>query len=84
LEDIIGWRGERDIERLHNDDELWCVPTREENRAAWTSVKDVRYHQPQHLYGKLRGVTITAYSSGHTLGGTLWKIRAPSVGTILY
>ncbi|TIB87899.1 hypothetical protein E3Q19_03469 [Wallemia mellicola] len=84
LEDIIGWRGERDIEGLHNDDELWCVPTREENRAAWTSVKDVRYHQPQHLYGKLRGVTITAYSSGHTLGGTLWKIRAPSVGTILY
>lgn len=86
LEDIIGWRNERDINnKVKNEgNEIWCVPTREENRAAWSTVKDVRYHQPQHLYGKLRGVTITAYSSGHTLGGTLWKIRAPSVGTILY
>lgn len=100
LEDIIGWRSEREIkgeeegseDNKEDKDRInslpthshLLVPTREENRAAWTAVKDVRYHQPQHLYGKLRGVTITAYSSGHTLGGTLWKIRAPSVGTILY
>ncbi|TIB07369.1 hypothetical protein E3P77_03933 [Wallemia ichthyophaga] len=93
LEDIIGWRSEREItgekasespDATDQSHSPLFVPTREENRSAWSAVKDVRYHQPQHLYGKLRGVTITAYSSGHTLGGTLWKIRAPSVGTILY
>lgn len=29
-------------------------------------------------------MTITPYNAGHTLGGTIWKIRSPSSGTILY
>ena len=29
-------------------------------------------------------MTITPYSAGHTLGGTIWKIRSPTSGTILY
>jgi cleavage and polyadenylation specificity factor subunit 2 len=29
-------------------------------------------------------LTITAFSAGHTLGGTIWKIRSPSAGTILH
>lgn len=29
-------------------------------------------------------MTITPFSAGHTLGGTIWKIRSPSSGTILY
>lgn len=34
--------------------------------------------------GKCQGITITPYSAGHTLGGTIWKIRSPSSGTIVY
>lgn len=34
--------------------------------------------------GKCQGLTITAYGAGHTLGGTIWKIRSASSGTILY
>ena len=34
--------------------------------------------------GKCQGLTITPYSAGHTLGGTIWKIRSPSSGTIIY
>jgi cleavage and polyadenylation specificity factor subunit 2 len=29
-------------------------------------------------------LTITPFNAGHTLGGTIWKIRSPSAGTILY
>lgn len=34
--------------------------------------------------GKCQGLTITAFNAGHSLGGTIWKIRSPSAGTILY
>jgi len=34
--------------------------------------------------GKCQGITIIPFSAGHTLGGTIWKIRSPSVGTIVY
>lgn len=34
--------------------------------------------------GKCQGLTITPFNAGHTLGGTIWKIRSPSSGTILY
>lgn len=34
--------------------------------------------------GALSSLTLTAFSSGHTLGGTIWKIRSPSSGTILH
>jgi cleavage and polyadenylation specificity factor subunit 2 len=29
-------------------------------------------------------LTITPFNAGHTLGGTIWKIRSPAVGTIVY
>ena len=34
--------------------------------------------------GKCQGLTIIPFNAGHTLGGTIWKIRSPSAGTILY
>ena len=34
--------------------------------------------------GKCQGVTIIPFNAGHTLGGTIWKIRSPTAGTILY
>ena len=36
------------------------------------------------ILGKCQGLTITAFNSGHSLGGTIWKIRSPSSGTIVY
>ena len=36
------------------------------------------------MTGKCQGLTITPFAAGHTLGGTLWKIRSPSSGTIIY
>ncbi|KAG8900408.1 hypothetical protein FRB99_006056 [Tulasnella sp. 403] len=33
---------------------------------------------------KCQGITVTPFSAGHTLGGTIWKIRSPTSGTIVY
>ncbi|KAH7107776.1 beta-lactamase-like protein [Auriculariales sp. MPI-PUGE-AT-0066] len=51
---------------------------------AFESIVTMRYSQPSHLQGKCQGLTITPYAAGHTLGGTVWKIRSPSAGTIVY
>jgi len=34
--------------------------------------------------GKCQGITITPFNAGHSLGGTIWKIRSPTSGTIIY
>lgn len=39
------------------------------------NVHSLKYSQPVSLTGKLQGITITAFNSGHTLGGTIWKIQ---------
>lgn len=36
------------------------------------------------IVGKCQGLTIIPFNAGHTLGGTIWKIRSPTAGTILY
>jgi hypothetical protein len=49
-------------------------------------------HCPLHLVesdkprfsGRCKGSTITPFNVGHTLGGTIWKIRSPAVGTVVY
>ncbi|KAF8204818.1 beta-lactamase-like protein [Pholiota molesta] len=51
---------------------------------AFDSLNTLRYSQPTHLQGKCQGLTITPFNAGHTLGGTIWKIRSPSSGTIIY
>ncbi|KAF5333487.1 hypothetical protein D9611_002645 [Ephemerocybe angulata] len=61
-----------------------CVATLIEVQDSFDSINTLRYSQPIHLQGKCQGLTITAFSAGHTLGGTIWKIRSPSSGTILY
>ncbi|KAL1735967.1 beta-lactamase-like protein [Schizophyllum commune] len=60
------------------------VATLQEVQDAFDSVNVLRYSQPCHLQGKCQGITITPFNAGHTLGGTIWKIRSPSSGTILY
>ncbi|KII94901.1 hypothetical protein PLICRDRAFT_33730 [Plicaturopsis crispa FD-325 SS-3] len=60
------------------------VATLQEVQDAFDSVNTLRYSQPTHLQGKCQGLTVTPFNAGHTLGGTIWKIRSPSAGTILY
>ncbi|WRT67711.1 uncharacterized protein IL334_004683 [Kwoniella shivajii] len=60
------------------------VPTMEEVHEAFDWIKAIRYNQPLHLGGDLSHLLLTPFPSGHTLGGTLFKIRSPTSGTILY
>ncbi|KAF8759782.1 Cleavage and polyadenylation factor 2 C-terminal [Rhizoctonia solani] len=55
-----------------------------ETNDAFDSLHALRYSQPAHLQGKCQGITITPFSAGHTIGGTIWKIRSPSAGTVVY
>nr|KAJ3422087.1 cleavage and polyadenylation specificity factor subunit 2 [Polyrhizophydium stewartii] len=46
--------------------------------AAFRKITILRYSQPYGLTGKCHSITITAYSAGHTIGGTIWKIKKDS------
>lgn len=61
-----------------------CIATVEEVQNAFDIINTLRYSQPTHLQGKCQGLTITPFNAGHTLGGTIWKIRSPSSGTFVY
>ncbi|KIY49386.1 hypothetical protein FISHEDRAFT_41247 [Fistulina hepatica ATCC 64428] len=61
-----------------------CIATSQEVQDAFDTVNVLRFSQPCHLQGKCQGLTITPFNAGHTLGGTIWKIRSPSSGTIVY
>ncbi|GHJ86659.1 hypothetical protein NliqN6_3061 [Naganishia liquefaciens] len=60
------------------------ICTIDEINEAFNWVKSVRYSQPIVLSGVLSHLLLTPYSSGHTLGGTIFKLRSPTSGTILY
>ncbi|KEP55348.1 cleavage and polyadenylation specificity factor subunit 2 [Rhizoctonia solani 123E] len=60
------------------------VASVKETNDAFDSLHVLRYSQPAHLQGKCQGITITPFSAGHTIGGTIWKIRSPSAGTVVY
>lgn len=50
---------------------------------AFDKMVQLRYSQPYSLLGKALGITITAYPAGHTLGGSIWKIKK-GTDTIVY
>lgn len=60
------------------------IATVQEVHDAFDSLNVLRYSQPCHLQGKCQGLTIIPFNAGHTLGGTIWKIRSPTAGTLLY
>ncbi|KAN0128544.1 Beta-lactamase-like protein [Lactarius tabidus] len=60
------------------------VATPQEVHDSFNAVNTLRYSQPAHLSGRCQGLTVTPFNAGHSLGGTIWKIRSPSVGTIMY
>ncbi|KAK9693101.1 hypothetical protein K7432_014071 [Basidiobolus ranarum] len=49
--------------------------TLEDVDTAFDRVTILRYSQPTGLSGKAKGILITAYAAGHTIGGTIWKIK---------
>lgn len=97
LEAVLALRSERsigDAVRLEKgqeggaahdleNDKHFCIATAEEVDAAFEHISTLRYLQPTQLDGKCAGLTLTAYSAGHTLGGAVWKLRSPSSGTLL-
>jgi cleavage and polyadenylation specificity factor subunit 2 len=45
---------------------------------AFNNIKSLRYLQTEKLEGILAGISITPYSAGHTIGGTIWRILKDS------
>ncbi|KAI9725375.1 MAG: hypothetical protein M1828_003225 [Chrysothrix sp. TS-e1954] len=62
-------------------------PTNEEIAAAFASIRPLKYSQPHQPISSpfsppLEGLTITAYSAGHTLGGTIWHLQHGSESVV--
>jgi len=63
-----------------SSDFLLQAPTAEEIATYFSLIHPLKYSQPHQPLGSpfsppLNGLTITAYNSGHTLGGTIWHIQ---------
>lgn len=63
-----------------DDNFLRQAPTAEEIARYFSLVQPLKYSQPHQplpspFSPPLNGLTITAYNSGHTLGGTIWHIQ---------
>ncbi|GAA6017157.1 hypothetical protein JCM10207_002555 [Rhodosporidiobolus poonsookiae] len=88
-----GIEGEADGEKKDEDDladegeekdpwdPAWKLTT-QEIRDAFLAINAVRWTQPIHLTGPLKGYTLVAHRSGHTLGGSLYTLR-PSLSSSL-
>ncbi|KAG0654938.1 hypothetical protein C6P46_001333 [Rhodotorula mucilaginosa] len=68
-------------ERSDPWDPAWKL-TIQEIRDAFLAINAVRWTQPIHLTGPLKGYTLVAHRSGHTLGGSLYTLR-PSLSSSL-
>ncbi|KAI1505129.1 beta-lactamase-like protein [Biscogniauxia marginata] len=63
-----------------SSDILLQAPTAEDIATYFSLIHPLKYSQPHQPLGSpfsppLNGLTITAYNSGHTLGGTIWHIQ---------
>ncbi|TRX92504.1 hypothetical protein FHL15_006671 [Xylaria flabelliformis] len=63
-----------------SSDFLLQAPTTDEIATYFSLIHPLKYSQPHQPLGSpfsppLNGLTITAYNSGHTLGGTIWHIQ---------
>ncbi|KAG6358107.1 hypothetical protein INS49_013991 [Diaporthe citri] len=63
-----------------DDNFLRQAPTSEEIARYFSLVQPLKYSQPHQplpspFSPPLNGLTITAYNSGHTLGGTIWHVQ---------
>jgi cleavage and polyadenylation specificity factor subunit 2 len=64
-----------DLHQAKVNEEEFDVFTLEDVDSAFDKITPLRYSQPTALQGKCKGITITAYSAAHTIGGTIWKIK---------
>ncbi|WFD27119.1 hypothetical protein MNAN1_002115 [Malassezia nana] len=81
LEAVRSWKEETDVgpdAPVHR-----FLPTEAQVDEAFDAIRAVRYMQPTTLDDKCAGLVLTAYNAGHSLGGTVWKLRSPSVGTVV-
>lgn len=78
---------EQQQQQQQQDDDLnlrdRCIPTRAEVDEAFENLRTLRYLQPTVLDGHMSSLSLTAHSAGHTLGGTVWKLRSPTSGTVV-
>ncbi|KAI0401446.1 beta-lactamase-like protein [Xylaria palmicola] len=63
-----------------SSDFLLQAPTLDEIATYFSLIHPLKYSQPHQPLGSpfsppLNGLTITAYNSGHTLGGTIWHVQ---------
>ncbi|KAI0194306.1 beta-lactamase-like protein [Xylaria flabelliformis] len=63
-----------------SSDFLLQAPTADEIATYFSLIHPLKYSQPHQPLGSpfsppLNGLTITAYNSGHTLGGTIWHVQ---------
>ncbi|KAI0536219.1 beta-lactamase-like protein [Xylaria digitata] len=63
-----------------SSDFLLQAPTSDEIATYFSLIHPLKYSQPHQPLGSpfsppLNGLTVTAYNSGHTLGGTIWHIQ---------
>ncbi|WFD00072.1 hypothetical protein MYAM1_002818 [Malassezia yamatoensis] len=79
-EAVRAWNFETEAQ---NDSKKRYLPTEAEVEDAFDAIRTLRYLQPTPLEGKSAGLVLTAYNAGHSLGGTVWKVRSPSVGTVV-
>jgi cleavage and polyadenylation specificity factor subunit 2 len=64
----------------NNPNILLQAPTQEDIASYFGAINPLRYSQPHQpipssFSPPLNGLTITAYSAGHTLGGSIWHIQ---------
>ncbi|WFD22822.1 hypothetical protein MEQU1_001499 [Malassezia equina] len=81
LEVVRSWKAEADVGTSAPVQRF--LPTEAQVDEAFDAIRSLRYMQPTPLDGKCAGLVLTAYNAGHSLGGTVWKLRSPSVGTVV-
>lgn len=92
LEESLQWSSEVPSPTENDGDPDLVGPficSADEINDAFNHVKSIRYSQPVHLGlgsvgGPLADLLLTPYASGHSLGGSLFKLRSPTSGTVLY
>lgn len=87
LEESLQWSSEVPPPTQGENEAFVC--SIDEINDAFNHIKPIRYSQPVHLGlgslgGPLSDLLLTPYASGHSLGGSLFKLRSPTSGTVLY
>jgi cleavage and polyadenylation specificity factor subunit 2 len=66
-------------QRENQDFQLFTAADVDSAMSKW---QILRYSQPFSLQDKCQGIVITAFGAGHSIGGTLWRIKKDSENVI--